>query len=72
MKMPLAMPDKTKVLENITTRRRQLFNAAVNAGQNKKSLKINRRDAVSFCFEVYGYFKALHVNETKSYFSLSV
>jgi hypothetical protein len=47
------------------------FNAAGNANKTKV-LKIHRRDAVSFCFADYGYFKALHVKVTKSHFSLSV
>jgi hypothetical protein len=46
--MPLAMPGLTKFLKIKPTRCRQLFNAAGNAGQNKKFLKINQRDAVSF------------------------
>jgi hypothetical protein len=43
--MPLAMPGKTKVLKNIPTRHRQLFNAAGNAGQNKvlKNIPTRRR-----------------------------
>jgi hypothetical protein len=71
MRMPLAIPGKTKVLKIKPTRRRQLFNAAGNAGQNEvlKNKPTRRRQLLLLRF--YGYFKALHVNETKSYFSLS-
>jgi hypothetical protein len=52
-----------KVLKTKATRRRQLFKRRWQCRTKTKSSLINRRDAVSFCY--YGYFKALHVNETK-------
>jgi hypothetical protein len=34
----------------------------------KKVHENSQRDAVSFCIEVYGYFKDLQVNERKFFF----
>ncbi len=37
-------------------------------GKIETFLKTNRRDAVSCCYEYYGYFKALHVMKQKVIF----
>jgi hypothetical protein len=55
----------------LSTPRREARRGLPLAMPGNKNVHEHRRDAVSVCYEFYGYFKALHVNETKSYLRLS-
>jgi orotidine-5'-phosphate decarboxylase len=64
------MQDLQNVLETHDATRAVGFCAGIARLKYVKFMK-QQRDAVSCGKEIYGYFKALHVNETKSYLRLS-